>query len=418
MRGKKALFLAVILLATVLQPVLAINDYGEDEDYLGQVVDDYLTDDNVSMAVGVVHNGTLDCMELNLTVLDEPVYEDLSSYAEVNDGTNDFSQTVTRNSWTTLRRDADGYVYKDFGADYFGDFLANFTLYFSDLEAGDSSSQNSMTAFSIGGVKGDTQTLMGGSYIGVVPIQRGATDDSFNFRWYQWTAGSPEFVVTEAAVCSMGVPYYMTVSRTGTTIGFYVFSDEARTTLIDSYWASGDNTPYRYIQPGTAWSSATDPADHITGYLEYLWIGEVGGTGYGDGYYITEEFLDGDRGLVLLYNATLPANTGIEIEFSDDNATWVDHNGVGASDTLVAGYESLGLRDLNTTSLYVRLNMTTTDPGATPRVYQLRIVTTTDIIPCEECEESAPVAMGKYYAMAIILLILGVLIGIGMRRKR
>jgi len=113
-RGEKAVFLTLILLATLLQPVLAINDYGEDEDYLGQVVDDYLTDDNVSSAVGVVHNSTLDCMELDRKSLSFDA--NFSTWTEV-DGSNRLSQTDTRSSFTTLyRSDNNIYLYKDEGA--------------------------------------------------------------------------------------------------------------------------------------------------------------------------------------------------------------------------------------------------------------------------------------------------------------
>lgn len=353
--------------------------YGEDETYLGQVVDSYVNDTGVAVVAGTFHNETLDCMELNYTDLFLPVYENISGYTEADDGTNDFSQTSTRNSWTTLRRDADGYVYRDFGANYFGDFIANFTLYFSDLEAGDSSSQGTMTAFSIGDVKGDTVALMGGSYIGITPMQIGATDDRFNFRWYQWTAGGLDFGVIDNTPRDVGINYYMTVSRTGTTIGFYVYSNEGRTVLIDSYVVSGDNTAYRYIQPGNAWSSATDPADHITGYLEYLWIGETGGVGYDEGQYYTTEMVGGDQALTLMYNASLPANTSMTLELSSDNSTWVNHNNQSGYESLVDGMEAVDLRDLNTTSLYIRVNMTTSDSAYTPRMYQLRLVTVTTV---------------------------------------
>ncbi|MBA7713612.1 hypothetical protein ES703_122617 [subsurface metagenome] len=49
----------------------------------------------------------------------------------------------------------------------------------------------------------------------------------------------------------------------------------------------------------------------------------------------------------------------------------------------------------------------------------LRVVYAEECPECPPCEEvPALVAMGKYYALAIILLILGLLLGIGMRRKR
>jgi len=124
--------------------------------------------------------------------------------------------------------------------------------------------------------------------------------------------------------------------------------------------------------------------------------------GYSDGEYYTEEMLEGDTGLVLMYNVSIPEDTGITIEFAEDNSTWVNHNGQAGYDTLIAGFESLDLRDLNTTSLYMRLNMTTTDIERTPRVHQLSLVTIADVI----LGEGDTIIMGASGIFWIILIII------------
>ena len=405
MRGKKAVFIALIMLVTLLQPVLAIDDYGEDEAYLGQVVDDYENDDNVASAYNIINNVILDCMELNLTV-----GIDFLDYTEI-DGANDITVSNEKIEWSSMRRDADAYVYYDYGVDSFDDFQHNFTLIISGVWSVTSSSRDLMDVYRIGNGYGSMTDYPGisNNYLRLLVKENGANEDKFELRFHQVTGGVTDFIDI-SAIYNIRM-LYITVERIGVNLNCRLYSDLSRTVLLETLTSgvSGSGLDYRYIQPVTSREQFTDPADHSTGYIEWEF-----GTGYVDGHYYTVEMLAGNRSLALLYNASIPGGTGMTMEFSSDNTTWVDHNKAPGSDTLINGFESLDQRDLNFTVLYTRVNMTSTGEN-TPRIYQFRLVTITDvIIP----ESPALVAMGKYYAMAIILLILGVLIGIGMRGKR
>ena len=62
--SRYTVFFLISLLFFTNIVIVAAADYGEDETYLGQIVDDYENEDNVSAAYNVINNETLDCMEL------------------------------------------------------------------------------------------------------------------------------------------------------------------------------------------------------------------------------------------------------------------------------------------------------------------------------------------------------------------
>lgn len=316
----------------------------------------------------MVNNETLDCMELNFTT-----GIDFLDYIEV-DSANDITVLAKKIDWVTMRRDADAYVYRDYGVDHFGDFEHNFTLVFTDIEAGGAVSRDVMDVYRIGNGYGSMTDyhVMNSNYLRLLVKQTTSVDDKFNLRLHQVTGGVSDFA-DNSAIYNVRT-LYVSVIRVGSDVDCYLYSDSDRNNLLEvlTSGASGSNTAYRYLQPITSRDQGTDPADHSTGYVE--WDFDFG---YAEsGYYYTVEMIEGDLALAVLYNVTIPEDTTVTMEFSKDNNTWVDHNDVVGHDILTEGHEALDLRDLNTTSLYQRVNMTS-DGSNTPRFLQNRIVTTT-----------------------------------------
>ena len=94
-----------------------------------------------------------------------------------------------------------------------------------------------------------------------------------------------------------------------------------------------------------------------------------------EGYFTTTDYLDYANGsiLVLITNTTIPENTVITVELSEDNATWT----LNDWEPIFGGYEAIDLRELNWSSAcYLRYNLSTDHGGFTPRVYQSRLITT------------------------------------------
>ena len=121
-----------------------------------------------------------------------------------------------------------------------------------------------------------------------------------------------------------------------------------------------------------------------------------------EGYFTTSDYLDYVNGsaLVLMTNTTIPEGGTITVELSEDNATWT----LNDWDPLSGGFEAIDLRDLNFSAGFIpRLNMTS-DSFDTPRVYQLRLVTTEGPDPAAPGEtEAGDVDLSPFIALAIIL---------------
>jgi len=176
--------------------------------------------------------------------------------------------------------------------------------------------------------------------------------------------------------------------------------------LLRDFDGKVDEVRISSMARSVAWMSATyeSGSDDLIDYgiEEELVLG-------GDGHFYTTDFLSGINytATAVLFNSTTPGGDSLTVEFSSDNATWYDHDGVLGSETIISGFEGYDLRDLGFTTIYMRFNFTSAG-DSTPRLYQIRLIH----------EEALALAMGKYYALAIILLILGILIGIGMGRRR
>jgi len=138
---------------------------------------------------------------------------------------------------------------------------------------------------------------------------------------------------------------------------------------------------------------------------------------YESGYFYTINMLYGlnQSTIAILLNTTIPKKCSITVEFSQDNLTWVNDKNMVGSYEIRSGFQTIDLRDLSFNIIYFRFNLTNggkTD--YTPRLYQLRLIYDDHVesggtIPSE--------SMSKYYALAIILLILGILLGLGMRKR-
>ena len=68
------IFFILILSLFPALPFVESAGYGEENENLGQFTDDFENADNVSVAVNVINNQTLDCMELNYTTEETRIY--------------------------------------------------------------------------------------------------------------------------------------------------------------------------------------------------------------------------------------------------------------------------------------------------------------------------------------------------------
>jgi len=196
--------------------------------------------------------------------------EDFTTYTEVDPNAR-IAVTANRVTWASLQRDEDAYVYIDKTANYFaGNFKINVThrittgansglVYFctmtnlvDDWKGIDDALGDALGVFSH---KHDTLTTY---HIGITEVDGGAS------------YSSTQYTVT------VDTDYYLTLTRDETvgtygTLYLYIYSDVARTTLLDTLTlALHDKIDFRYFYACQSYNSAQVNA--LSGYSEALEI--------------------------------------------------------------------------------------------------------------------------------------------------
>jgi hypothetical protein len=378
--------------------------YGEDSPALGQFVDDYTDTNNISVAVDVVRNSTIDAIELNVSAL-TPDYENFTTYSVVDENA-DLTITDLEILFSSVRRDADTYVSYDYGVNHFGDFVHYVDVNLTDVEAGDGTSRGIVIFWDVSNDGGDWDTVLASDVILATFVQDGANDDVYRFQ-IAWREGGVSQGVSTGVLRSVNTEWYLIMNRTDDDFKMEIYSDSARTNLNETLSINNiASTQFRYVHGLCAYAHAGDPADHGSGTIQNLWLGNYSGGYEASGYFITTDYLnyvDGSS-LVDLNNATIPANTAITVQYSSDGSTWVNSSGVAGHNDLVDGFSSIDLRPLNySAGFYKMVNETSSDNSITPSYEQSRLITTDAGVTVSDPDLS-PLVVG---------LMIGLIIGVG-----
>ena len=184
-------------------------------------------------------------------------YENLTTYTEV-DSDGDFTITPLSLTFDSVRQDAVSYVYYDFGLNYFGNFKIEFEVEVSastptvpdGVHIGLSNTIGTVNDWVVAnnGIMVDTYFSGGNAITRVMDL------DTFSFDPYGWASGS-------------FVKHYFRLYRVGTTLTCEIYSNSARTTLVDTLSITTDTDAYRYMY-AMASSDAGDAPATITGINE------------------------------------------------------------------------------------------------------------------------------------------------------
>ncbi len=214
--------------------------------------------------------------------------------------------------------------------------------------------------------------------------------------------------------CSKLTWYYLRIVKNDTDIDLEIYSDSKRTSLLDTlHYDLTSDEKFRYIFACNGYGQS-GYSQVLTLYSKNYWIGKYNAViGYDNsGIFYTKDVLNYVNGssIVLLTNSTIPSSDEIKIQFSPNNSSWYSHNAVlSGYDNLVEGFESIDLRDLNYSSnLYMRFNFSDGGSDSTPRLYQLRLITSANETISENGEPDE-----SYSALLIVGLVTGLVIGIG-----
>ena len=333
----------------------------------------------------MIRNATLDAMELNFTA-GTGVLLNYSEYTKVGA---DSRLTVTDYTISTnpdFRRGTEEGYYLDRGAGNIGVFLYEFEFVISDVDAGDADSRDMGSIFTVNNWIGDQQDQPGGTYdyLSVAIRNSGALDNWYTIRLVGGQNGA--IVTNEISAAKLISPNtrYATVWRdAGGNCNVTVYQDSERTISLYSLADNdgGQSDAFRYEYAWFAQDAIGDANDWFVGSVSNLFNGSHGGF-TPEGYFTTVDYLSdpfaNGSALVAMTITDIPANTDIQLQFSNDTVVWTDHQGIpGNSVDLLGGLESIDLRGLNhSNAIQYRYNLSTSDPLITPRVNQSRLITT------------------------------------------
>lgn len=159
-------------------------------------------------------------------------YEDFTTYTEVEP--DDRIQKTATHVDAELHRDEDAYLYKDKGAGHFTDFehKIDVKLVSSDVAGWGGVwglSQNTVDDWK-GWATGDIAVLF---WTGAGPV--------YNLKLEERGVGADGYI------CAVNTMYYLTIKKVGTSLTCKIYSDSARTNLLDTLSRTITDNSYRYI---------------------------------------------------------------------------------------------------------------------------------------------------------------------------
>jgi hypothetical protein len=193
------------------------------------------------------------------------VTQDLTTYDET-DPNAVWSQTATRNTCASLRRDDISFLSDDMGAGFFG---ANFE-HKIDYKMTANQGRCVMCIWSVNdGPDSHAGIANGFTTWFHVPSDVAGT----NPRTYMTKIVAGALTHDSYLMVSWDDDLYLTHNRTSTTLTCKIYSDSARTSLLDTLSLAVVTTTWQYIQAGFSWETETangHGAKTCSGYVENL----------------------------------------------------------------------------------------------------------------------------------------------------
>lgn len=181
--------------------------------------------------------------------------EDLTTYTEVNDPNSKLSTTASRVTLSLMDQVGRTYLYKDFGSSYFNNIRLMFT---GRVSSGTNNNGSCDIGFAnaVGDVSGWSNYLSVEFLEGVVYLV-GDTSEYY--------------------LISSDTTYYFTLERNAGSASLKIYSNSARTSLLDTLTCTCNTGEWRYFYPAASYYT-NDAFDQFSGYFEdFLFSRSVGG---------------------------------------------------------------------------------------------------------------------------------------------
>lgn len=190
-------------------------------------------------------------------------YEDFTTFTEVDPNSKWTVDSATKVSTNQLPTRDNSYIYKDYGAAYFGDFEHYF-----DFQVTTKSIDGLTPEVVIWGLSNEIGTY--NNWTNYEYIRAKCSPSNFALRLVAGGAAD------ETGTLSYATTYYAAISRTGTSLTLEVYSssalrDSGGSGDVDSWSVTAATTTFRYLYAGTGESGSPD-AGYITHFVENFLI--------------------------------------------------------------------------------------------------------------------------------------------------
>lgn len=295
----------------------------------------------------------------------------------------------------TVPLDKWGYVYKDYGVNYFENIYAQAQIKFNGYQ-----SNGRYFPFGFGNETDDWDSLS--DAIGV-RMRHINTPNVYQISLLGREGGSTTVTDTYDQPILSNADYWLNLAKIGTEVYLEIYSDSDRSILVDNLTISLSNSDkYRY-----AYYGLTDDVDLSSRWLEgRCYNFSFRYSGITEGVFYSKDLLSGisNNARALLYESLIDSGNSITIEISEDNSTWIKRY----EETLFNGSGAISLDNLEYSSLYVRCNFS--------RPTGIGYCDLLSLNPIWE-SDSGGGGPGTNWGIAIILLVLGFIVGLGILRK-
>lgn len=189
-------------------------------------------------------------------------YEDFETFTVVDEGADITVDSATKITVDSMIKNVDSYVYKDYGSEHFGDF--EHLLKFHDTSvAGTSDGLAYMYVLSNGANHTIADVAAANEGIGIYIANAYAV---LTLRC--WETDDADTVNLDNQT-----DYWLTISRSGTTVALDVYTDATRETLFDSISITSTTTTFRNL--GVVGSREAIGTEHNSFTVEDLDLQEV-----------------------------------------------------------------------------------------------------------------------------------------------
>lgn len=335
----KKYFLFLLLLASSVS-VYAINYTGYNEPFNN--------DSRIQALDDLILNASSSSVGFNQSAVGSGLLaEDTGDYTLVGPVLVFQKSSAVRIYGYNVPRDQQYYMYCDYGAGYIsGDFKAQCDIRFLNYV-----SNGIGSAIKFSSNLGSDEDHQGGSDQAIMVRVYHHWDTNYDYS-IGLTVSVDGSYSTDWYYSGINTPFwrYVDLYREGSAVWLEIYSDEARTSLVDNLTVPGSSSAtYRYAYWGSTYDNPLS-SRLLSWYCDNF---KFRPSGVAEGVFYSKDLLDGisNNATALLYESSLDGSNTITLEVSENNSSWTQ-----LQPDLIDPQGAFSLDGLGYSTLYTRWN--------------------------------------------------------------